>query len=187
MNKASATGFALAAIVCLSVPTLAVAQDKGDAGISMGYPSTIAFVYHLSDRVAVRPAISFIRTASDTNSAFGDIISSRSLTYDVSVSGLFYVGRWDKVRAYVGTGYSYRRSGGSIDSTDLPTFDRSTLVAHAVSGSFGAQYALHERLSVFGEAGIQYSRSGSESSLGVDDDRFRATSSRTAVGVVFYF
>ena len=57
--------------VAQSAPALA--QDKGDVGISMGYPAAVGVVFHLTDSVALRPEISFTRISSDSDSAFGDV------------------------------------------------------------------------------------------------------------------
>ena len=51
----------------------ALAQDKGDVGISMGYPVAVGVVFHLTDSVALRPEISFTHISSDSDSGFGDI------------------------------------------------------------------------------------------------------------------
>jgi len=176
----------LSMVVFLSVAGRTAAQDKGNAGISMGYPASIGFVYHVSDRLALRPEISFIRTTSDRDSTFGDI-STKGLTFEIGISGLFYVRRWDKVRAYVSPGYSYRHSDVSVDSPDLLDFDTSTFTGHRFSGSFGVQYSLHERFSVFGEAGLQYLTQQIESDLSLAESKMKTFGSRTAIGVIFFF
>ena len=67
--------------VAQSAPALA--QDKGDVGISMGYPVSVGVVFHLTDSVALRPEISFTHISSDSDSAFGDITTlTRSASAD---------------------------------------------------------------------------------------------------------
>ena len=57
--------------VAQTAPVLA--QDKGDVGISMGYPASVGVVFHMTDSVALRPEISFTHISSDSDSPFGDL------------------------------------------------------------------------------------------------------------------
>ena len=163
----------------------ALAQDKGDVGISMGYPAAVGVVFHLTDNVALRPEISFTRISSESDSAFGDV-SADNYTYEIGISGLLYVGRWDKLRAYVTPGYAYRRTGGSNDSV-FPAVGSTTVSGHNFQGSFGAQYSLHEKFSMFGEAGLRYLAQQTRSTFSNGGTDFRSFGSRGAVGVIFYF
>ena len=163
----------------------ALAQDQGDVGISMGYPASVGVVFHLTDSVALRPEISFTRISSDSDSAFGDL-SNSNYTYEIGISGLLYVGRWDKLRAYVTPGYAYRRTGGS-NNVDFPQIGSTTVSGHTFQGSFGAQYSLHEKFSVFGEAGLRYFTQQTRSTFSNGGTDFRSFGSRGAVGVIFYF
>jgi hypothetical protein len=163
----------------------ALAQDQGDVGISMGYPASVGVVFHLTDSVALRPEISFTRISSDSDSAFGDL-SNSNYTYEIGISGLLYVGRWDKLRAYVTPGYAYRRTGGS-NNVDFPQIGSTTVSGHTFQGSFGAQYSHHEKFSVFGEAGLRYFTQQTRSTFSNGGTDFRSFGSRGAVGVIFYF
>jgi Outer membrane protein beta-barrel domain len=169
--------------VAQSVPALA--QDTGNVGISMGYPASVGVVFQVTDSVALRPEISFTRISSDSDSAFGDINTS-NYTYEIGISGLLYLGRWDKLRAYVAPGYAYRRTGGS-NEIDFPPIASTTVSGHSFLGSFGAQYSLHEKFSVFGEAGLRYFTQQTRSSFSNGGVEFRSIGSRGAVGVIFYF
>lgn len=171
-------------LIAQSAPALA--QDKGDVGISMGYPASVGVVFHLTDSVALRPEISFTHISSDSDSAFGDL-STDNYTYEIGISGLLYVGRWDKLRAYVTPGYAYRRTGGSNDVSVFPEVGSTTVSGHNFQGSFGAQYSLHEKFSVFGEAGLRYFTQQTRSSFSNGGVDFRSFGSRGAVGVIFYF
>ena len=199
MKKHRAAILALASIALLSSATRANAQDKGDAGISMGYPTSIGFVFHVSDRFALRPEIDFNRSTSERDSTFTDL-STKTWAFEIGISGLCYVGRWDKVRAYVSPSYGYRRAEASVSGSalDLPTLpglpglefpdnQTSTSTVHTFARSFGAQISLHDRFTVFGEAGISFSTQQSRSGFSVSDSDSKAVGSRTAVGVVFYF
>jgi Outer membrane protein beta-barrel domain len=198
MKTRRAIFLVLSAIVLLSVSRRATAQDRGDAGISMGYPATIGLVFHVSERFALRPEVNFNRSTSERDSTFVDY-DSKSSAFEIGISGLCYVGRWDKVRAYVSPRYAYRRAESSVSASalDLPDLDlpglgipdtqTTTFTGHTFGGSFGAQISLHERFSVFGEAGISFSTQQVASGFSPSDSDSKAVGSRTAVGVVFYF
>jgi Outer membrane protein beta-barrel domain len=186
MEKPRLSVLVLLVIVLLSASSRAAAQDKGDSGISMGYPASIGFVFYVADRVALRPEITFSRATTDQDTQFGGF-SSESTSVSVGISGLVYVGRWDRVQAYVSPGYTYHRADGSVDSPIFPTTDSSTLTGHTFRGSFGAQYSLHERFSVFGESGLESTIRRSDSDFSPVERELSAFGSRAAVGVVFYF
>ena len=171
-------------VVAQSAPALA--QETRNVGISMGYPASVGVVVHVTDSVALRPEISFTRISSDSDSPFGDF-STSNYTYEIGISGLLYVGRWDKLRAYVTPGYAYRRTGGSNEVTVFPEVDSTTLSGHDFKGSFGAQYSLHEKFSVFGEAGLRYFTQQTRSAFSNGGTDFRSFGTRGAVGVIFYF
>jgi hypothetical protein len=127
-----------------------------------------------------------------------DEISSTTVT--AGVSGLFYFGQWDKLRAYVSPGYAYGRVFSNSGSTFL-TDDKHT--NYQVTGSFGAHYQFHHRFAVFGETGFGYSHSRTTFSstllgpvipLGPNVTPVKRTSetnshswgTRTGAGVIFY-
>jgi Outer membrane protein beta-barrel domain len=184
MNRLRAAVLVLP-VLFLAQSAPALAQDQGDVGINMGYPASAGVVFHLTDSVALRPEISFTRISSDSDSAFGDL-STSNYTYEIGISGLLYVGRWDKLRAYVAPGYAYRRTGGA-NEVDFPQIGSTTVSGHTFQGSFGAQYSLHEKFSVFGEAGLRYFTQQTRSSFSNAGVDFRSIGSRGAVGVIFYF
>jgi hypothetical protein len=191
----------------LSVSGMARAQDAGQVGVTLGYPAEVGIVWHVTDRVAVRPNISFSHASTDHVSDFsslGDPVDSEgssSTSLTTGVSGLIYVRTWDKVRAYLSPRYDYGRIWSNAGSTFLTENKHS---AYAVTGSFGAQYQLHQRFAVFGEAGFGYSHSSTTytSSLvlpvipvGVnvapvsrsDEIATHSWSTRSGAGVIFYF
>ena len=57
---------AMSACVMVAGVVRADAQEKGQAGITMGYPASIGVLWHLSDRVAIRPEFSFTNTDSSS-------------------------------------------------------------------------------------------------------------------------
>jgi len=55
------------------------------------------------------------------------------------------------------------------------------------AGAFGAQYSLHDRFTVFGEVGVGTSFSSQKIGISGGRSETRVVSTRTRVGVVFYF
>jgi hypothetical protein len=171
-------------VVCvvLGAASRAAAQEAGQAGIAMGYPTSVAVIFHATDKVAVRPEFTYQRNTSELD-FLGDDRSRTSTATSVGVSGLFYLREWDKVRTYVSPRYQWTRTTSEFG--DSPNEARGT--GHVFMGSFGAQYALDQRFGVFGEVGLSYATTDNEVS-GIDTGSSdNAWSTRTAVGVIFYF
>lgn len=166
--------------------TPAFAQEQGDTGITMGYPASIGFVYHVTDRVAIRPEVSFSRTSTEIEQLFGTT-ESRTWSVAVGLSGLFYVADWDRVRAYVSPRYSYSHGHSTSDASLVLPESSSTTKSHLLLGSFGAEYSPHPHFSVFGEVGLGYSVQNNKSALSSASAEARTLNSRTGVGIVFYF
>ena len=177
----------------LGVCATANAQDAGQVGITMGYPASVGVMWHVSDSVAVRPEIAFSTSSSDNE--FG----ADTTTVNGGASGLFYVAKWDRVRAYVSPRFSYGHSSSGSTGTIGIALKNST---YNVVGSFGAQYTPQKRFAVFGETGIGYSRSKTSTTTvvvpivlppGLEPARPTATNTstgfgtRAGVGVIFYF
>lgn len=168
---------------CALSTTTAWAQDRGDTGLTISTPSAIGLIWHASDRLAIRPDVSFGFTETDGEGTLPDI-SSRNVS--IGVSALFSTHRWDELRLYVSPRFTYSHGTTSIDNP-INIAD-STLSSWAVAGSIGGQYALGTRFGVFAEAGLSYSSQQSESGLSSSPDRTTWTfGTRTAVGGILYF
>ena len=169
------------ALWCLSTST-AWAQDKGDTGLTMSVPTAIGVIWHASDRLAIRPDVSFGFSETDGEDGLPDL-SSRSVSF--GVSALLYTHRWGQLRTYVSPRFTYSHAGTSIDGT---VSSDSTLSTWSVAGSLGAQYALATRFGVFAEAGLSYASQRSETSgLGVSERTTWTFGTRAAVGGILYF
>src|SRR5688572_22734925 len=170
------------ALWCLSTAS-AWAQDKGDAGLAISVPSTIGVIWHASDRLAIRPEVTFGFTETDGEGSLPDS-SSRNVT--IAVSALLYTHRWDEFRLYVSPRFTYLHGTTSISSpVDLGD---SKLSSWAAVGSIGGQYALGTRFGVFAEAGLSYASQRSESGSPFITNRTTWTfGTRTAVGGILYF
>src|SRR5438067_11504419 len=103
MKLTSVVLLALTAIVV--VPRAARAQNEPRVGLTMGYPSSVGVIWHMTNRVAVRPEITFARTTGDSigNDLPGasPISTSDSTGVGTGISALFYVHRWDALRTYI--------------------------------------------------------------------------------------
>jgi hypothetical protein len=188
----------------------ASAQEMPRVGLVLGYPPQAAVLLTLSDRVSVRPEITWSRStfeATTTVITFGagipaPITTSRLTTSDatavgIGVSGLFYLSSRDGLRTYVAPRVGYTRTRSTNDlggvALDLRETGPVTTVAssYGAAGSVGAQYTLGSRFAVFGELGVGYSRSGRPSSSAplISDDNVTSTSTavRSSAGVILFF
>lgn len=175
---------AVAACVTMVGAARADAQERGQAGITMGYPASIGVLWHVSDRVAIRPEFSFSLT--DSSSASIVDAGSQFWALGTGVSALFYATAHDNLRTYVSPRFSYTRTNGDSNIT------KSTTTSYSFAGMFGAQYSLGRRFGVFGEVGFGYARqTGSTTSNVLTVTRIASHSdsigTRSGVGVVLYF
>ena len=145
------------------------------------------------------------------DSSLPDIIgtvptTNESTAVGVGVSALFYVYRWDALRAYLSPRVSYSRTGSSTTSSSGSATD-SRVWSYLTSGSFGAQYSLGRRFGLFGEIGLGYSATTSTLSTTLtisvssplspvpstrtqlirSDGHSNTLSTRSGAGVIFFF
>jgi len=181
----------LVGLLLVGSVTSSAAQESGDVGLSMGYPSTIAVIWHISDRVAIRPEVSLDWTSTEIELGLpieGDTSTDLFAT-NVGASILFYLGAPDRLRTYVSPRILYSRVSTDTEASFTADIDR-TLDGFLASGSFGAQYAVSDRFTAFGEVGFQYSRASStiRPTFGsTAEGTVRSLGVRTAVGVTLYF
>lgn len=163
--------------------TSAWAQDKGDVGLTVSTPQAIGVTWHASERLAIRPDVSFAFTETDGEDSSPDV-SSKSVTF--GVAALFYTHRWDDLRVYVSPRFTYSHASSDLSGSSN-VFDSSSS-AWGLSGSIGGQYALGSRFGVFAEAGLIYSSQRAETSIaGVADRTAWTFGSRAALGGILYF
>jgi hypothetical protein len=203
----------IAALVALGTACGAAtvsAQDSPRLGLSMGYPASIGVLWHMTDRVAVRPELSLSRNSTEFTSTFTTFSSFPSGTTTTTTttttaegwqvgagaSALFYLQRRDALRTYVSPRFAYTRGTTTTTSRPPPSpiapvgspTSETKNSTYFASGSFGAQYALGTRFGVFGEVGLGFGRS--ESSGGAPTragSKTRNLATRSGVGVLFYF
>jgi hypothetical protein len=167
------------------------AQSAGQVGVAMGYPASIDVVWHVFDRLALRPELTLGTTSGETSST-GQTFASTVDGWNVGVGlgALVYTRRWDRLRTYVSPRVAWSRS--TANSGTAPAggaLSDSTSTVYAASLSFGGQYALGRHFAVFGEVGYAYNHDDVVYTSGTarTDAITRTTGPRTAVGVVLYF
>ncbi len=166
----------------------AFAQEKGKVGLTMGYPSSVGIVYHLTDKIAIRPELNIAQASTETTGpAIAGVnlsVSSDTWVIGTGVSGLFYVRQWDDLHLYVSPRWTY--SHGSSSSSILPI--DNALNSWSLNGSVGAQYALGKRFGVFGEVGFGYQHAHETGGSVIQAEITSHTvGTRTGVGVILYF
>lgn len=163
----------------------ATSAQEPKAGITMGYPASVGLLWHISDRVALRPELSFTHSDSSSESLINDESNFWSLGTGVSV--LFYSPVTDNLRTYLAPRFSYARTTGDTNTTE------STTDVYSIAGMFGAQYSLGRRFAAFGEVGLGYSRQSGSSMTTIGPVTTRVTNhgnavaTRTGAGVILYF
>jgi hypothetical protein len=159
------------------------AQDAGQVGLTIAYPASVGVIVHVSDQIAIRPDITFSESTNDTAGSSNTVTS-------VGVSGLFYVQRWDSLRAYLSPRFGYQRSSAGVAAG---TINFAPLVTgYSWTGSFGVQYLLHRRLAAFGETGLGYTHSSATTAAPLPtgatiDSTTHGWATRAGVGLIFYF
>jgi hypothetical protein len=162
----------------LTASGTAAAQDHGTVGITMAFPASIGMIFHVTDKVAVRPDVAFNRNSTDTTT-----VDATSWTLGTDVSALFYLSSQDRVQTYISPRFSYTHSDSSaVGTTAIPG---SSTNGSGFAGSFGAQYSPSAKFSVFGEIGIGYTHATSKSGLTGLELTNNTWGTRAGVGIVF--
>ncbi|HKV99272.1 MAG TPA: outer membrane beta-barrel protein [Vicinamibacterales bacterium] len=174
--------------------THAFAQEKGKLGLTMGYPSSVGIVYHLTDKLAIRPELNIAQASTETTvpTVAGTSIGTTTVTSSTwaigtGVSALFYLRQWDDLHLYVSPRWTYGHASSS--GSGLTSGNDSSVNTWSLNGSVGAQYALGKRFGLFGEVGFGYQHShetGAVTPIQVEING-HAVGTRTGAGVILYF
>jgi hypothetical protein len=167
-----------------AIAAIAHAQDAGRVGLTTGYPASIGIQWHISERTAIRPEISFATSSSSSQSLINATTDFSS--FGTGVSLLFFSPLRDNLKLYVAPRFGYSRTSGTTEFTE------SNTDIYSIGGSFGGHYALGRRFALFGEAGFQYSHQhgaikSSPASALQTTSRGDSAATRTGVGIVIYF
>jgi hypothetical protein len=191
-------------VLTAASPALVCAQDTHTVGVTMGYPASFGVLWHASKKVAIRPEISFAGSSTESTTSLPSSqtslpsISSEGDGWSIGtgVSALFYLRTYEHLRTYVSPRFTYAYTSVSTSSnvpnaTGALISGKQTGKGASGTGSFGAQYMLGDRFSVFGEVGFGFSHSTSSSSSSSTTSTATKGSSnawgtRAGVGVVFY-
>jgi hypothetical protein len=105
-------------------------------------------------------------------------------------SALFYLGKPETLRTYVAPRLTYTRNSINSPAGLSGTIGDSVTTFVLFSGSFGAQYAMSRRFSVFAETGMAYQRSKSSvtsSAFFRPDTTASTVGPRGSVGAILFF
>jgi hypothetical protein len=164
----------------------ASAQDAGSLGVTMGYPASVGLLWHVTERVALRPELLFNHSSTETETTLPiGLNTSASSNLVVGLSALFYVAKRDMTRAYLVPRYGFSKSRTSSNAVITQLDFESTSTIHSFGMSFGAQHLLGEHFGIYGELGLSYERLTTE--LPTADAHGDAFGTRSGVGVALYF
>ena len=184
----------VAVVLFVSLP--ATAQESGQVGLAMGYPGSIGIIWHASDRMAIRPDFNFSRLTSENTGGFSQS-QVDGWALGLGLGALFYSGAKDNLRMYFSPRFAYSRTktesaSSSVSSQGISTSETRNN-SYQYSGSIGVQYSPGRRFSVYGEAGLAYTRGNSRfetspSLLGTvtGETTSNTFGTRAGVGVVVY-
>lgn len=129
------------------------AQEKSSPEYHFGltFPN-IGIIWHISDHVAFLSSIDFSHGWADLNGG-----SSSANLLRVEADLRFFISDWEGVRFYVSPKYRFARTSHEIIDDTIAS--DTTGYNHEVTGALGAQYAVSDRISIFGDIGAMYSRS----------------------------
>ena len=177
----------LAAGVLALTGRAAGAQEAGKTGVAMGYPASIGIIWHAGDKVAIRPELSISGSSSKTSgSSFAN--DSDGLGFGTGVSLLVYLHTHDHLKTYFSPRFTYSRNTNTNNSSGVTTASsKTTSTGTGGSGSFGAQYALGDKFSVFGELGFGVTYSKATNNTTSTKTTGTSWGTRSGVGVIFYF
>jgi Autotransporter beta-domain len=187
-------------VMLLAGVSSASAQQDYRVGLVVGYPASVGVLWHVSDGVALRPDVAINRQSNESTSTvsigFSPPQTSTSTTSgwntSLGLSALFYLGPPADLRFYLTPRVAYQWSRTETETSPaLPQLVdyESESDGFLVAGSFGAQYAPHDRFRLFGEVGLSYSEQEGETGFTLARQSLKTSSFglRSGIGVVVFF
>jgi len=174
----------------VGLPAIAGAQDTPKTGIVIAYPAAVGILWHVSDKVAIRPEFNLTGSSSSLS---GQSVSIDSSAWAVGfgLSALFYMHEQDSLRTYFVPRFEYTHTSSS-NTNSITTTGKTTVGSdtYGGSGAFGAQYGLGKRFALFGELGFGFEHRTADTS-GISSGLTGTVGGntwglRSGVGVVFY-
>lgn len=200
---------AVLAVIAALIPHAAAAQPTRSAGVVLGYPAAVGVLWHVSDRLAIRPDVTLNRSETKTtltSSTLGlgatglSTITTETTTTQTDwttatgLSALVTMADLDDLRLYLVPRVAYVRSKTSSEASAASGLSglgpfTATNDGLIVSGGFGAHYMLGTRAAVFGEGAVQCTRQTFDSGIASSgtSSKLTAVGLRSAVGLVIYF
>jgi len=151
----------------LLVPAALFAQEQEKAKYRFGltFPE-IGVIWHISDNIAFVPGVNFGHTwGRNTISFYDDTLGFSSSRLEFNAGLRFFISEWKDLRFYISPKYGFAWHDSDIDDSS-PLNDESSIKYHRVSGAWGLQYAINDRVSIFGDIGATYERVPEILSLG---------------------
>lgn len=161
MKKILMLGFILA---LADVTALAQDQDSTPPRrFGLTFPN-IGVIWHITNNIAFIPEINLAHGwatfTSDPTSEYSND------TVGVNAALRFYIQEWKGLRLYLTPRYGYGWVGSDrtyafTDINGVPVEQTITTRSHnhSIAGAWGVQYAISDRLSIFGDIGAKYARS----------------------------
>jgi len=152
----------LSSVLIFAASLIAQEKDIAKGRVGLTFPTT-GIIWHLSDNIALLPNAGYTYNWAgfDSNPSTN---SGNSLSAGVSLR--FYAREWNGIRFYLSPKYSFARNTSSSEMVagSASQTNSNSSNAHAITGAWGVQYGISERVSIFGDVGVSFSRSASSGS-----------------------
>ncbi len=152
----------LLVVLALGGSSVYAREKSASPRFGLTFPS-LGVIWHITDKVAFVPNVTLARNWSTYSSTQSE---SKNTTNSVGVTAgmRFYTHDWKGMRFYLSPSYGFSRSSSDSSQSGLIEVSGSgTTRSHSVGGAWGVQYAVTDRISIFGDIGARYSRSTFES------------------------
>jgi opacity protein-like surface antigen len=178
------------------------------AGQSALISPGVGAIWQPCEHIALSPFFNFTHSWRDGYSYSSDTTSANVSPQSANIFGVgaklpLYFKNWDDIRLYVAPGYAYARSHSKSSaqqtnpSVSFTSQNEIKSISHEGSGVWGIQYAVNDRISLFGEIGVTYQHMEySNTTTTVPEDIFGTSSSppqpaansvglKNSMGVIF--
>jgi hypothetical protein len=194
--------FVLAGFAFAAISVQAADNDQSKFGLVFsisGGDSGVGATWNLGNHVAFSPYFNFVRMWRNTSSSPSQISLNPARQNDLAAGAKLqlYLKNWNKMRLYVAPGYEFGRLRSMLSyKTSSYTSSSDELIhEHSAFGVLGLQYAVNNRISIFGDMGPEYQDRGSDfssMSSGViysenkSSTRYHSLGIRNSLGIIFF-